>query len=502
MAKYKYKNLLICLLVILMGIESSAAIVGDSDGNAFVSKSEFEALKSDFNKQVDKYNKSLDSKIDGAIASYLDGIKVVNIEVKKPLFSTFYTGKKIKSVNSNDAMFFSKGENMWNLNFDLIQVWDYKNNVPFTTDVVSNVDDGNLSIKTWSYSLSSSAVDSSDKAKRTLVQKTKDNKWRIVGNTSDYYETHNYFGGGHSYMVDYGFATTGYFLVPWRFDVGTTTILDTSGTQTGGWRTNMPATADSGNKNTTITPIVNAWGTSKTYTLTGDFNSFLVFNNTTKQYVFDVDNVTKLIGNSEFVSNNCYDWFLSSRISASAYLSFLNGISGTTITSVGQKCRAVVPYQQITKPTADTLNSVGINDTQKGKSHYPPVLAPIDINKTSFTSVLAADTNKYAYKESGTDKEAKDYSVCDGFPFYATEKEETKFKWYVNNAGSSGKIYFKVGPFGSGVTESNCIYSKTLTSGDNTVEFTTNEKSLIWVKWDIGVNIDVDKSLKLLVTAY
>lgn len=53
---------------------SFAAVVSDNDGSAFVTKSEFETLKKDFNSQVSNYNSSIDAKIDGAIASYLAGI--------------------------------------------------------------------------------------------------------------------------------------------------------------------------------------------------------------------------------------------------------------------------------------------------------------------------------------------------------------------------------------------------------------------------------------------
>ena len=38
---------------------------------AFVTKKEFEALKTDFANQITSYNNSIDSKIDGAIVSYL-----------------------------------------------------------------------------------------------------------------------------------------------------------------------------------------------------------------------------------------------------------------------------------------------------------------------------------------------------------------------------------------------------------------------------------------------
>ena len=70
------KRALCLVFALILSINSFAAIVSDNDGSAFVTKSEFEALKKDFADQVDNYNDSINAKIDGAIASYLAGIKV------------------------------------------------------------------------------------------------------------------------------------------------------------------------------------------------------------------------------------------------------------------------------------------------------------------------------------------------------------------------------------------------------------------------------------------
>ena len=70
------KRLLALFLVVLMSIESFGAVVSDNDGSAFITKAEFDSLKNDFPSQIDQYNTSIDSKLDGAIASYLAGIKV------------------------------------------------------------------------------------------------------------------------------------------------------------------------------------------------------------------------------------------------------------------------------------------------------------------------------------------------------------------------------------------------------------------------------------------
>ena len=70
------KKALCLIFAFLLSINSFAAIVSDNDGAAFVTKAEFDALKSNFASQVDQYNTSIDSKIDGAIASYLAGINI------------------------------------------------------------------------------------------------------------------------------------------------------------------------------------------------------------------------------------------------------------------------------------------------------------------------------------------------------------------------------------------------------------------------------------------
>ena len=75
------KKLLALFLVVLMNINTLGAVVSDNDGSAFITKAEFDSLKNDFQSQIDQYNTSIDSKIDGAIASYLAGIIVEKTSV-------------------------------------------------------------------------------------------------------------------------------------------------------------------------------------------------------------------------------------------------------------------------------------------------------------------------------------------------------------------------------------------------------------------------------------
>ena len=70
------KRIIALMLVLILCVESYAAIVSDNDGSAFITKAEFDSLKNNFQTQIDQYNTSIDAKIDGAIAAYLAGIRM------------------------------------------------------------------------------------------------------------------------------------------------------------------------------------------------------------------------------------------------------------------------------------------------------------------------------------------------------------------------------------------------------------------------------------------
>ena len=77
------KRILSFCLVFLLCMNSFAAIVADNDGSAFITKAEFDSLKNDFQAQINNYYISIDNKIDGAIASYLSGIRVSKVETRR-----------------------------------------------------------------------------------------------------------------------------------------------------------------------------------------------------------------------------------------------------------------------------------------------------------------------------------------------------------------------------------------------------------------------------------
>ena len=114
------KRLLALFLVVIMSLSGYAAVVGDNDGSAFITKAEFDSLKIDFQNQIDQYNTSIDDKIDGAIAAYLSGINIASQEKREPLITNydamrwqadwFVYGEK-RSWTDNHT--YTRNENIW-----------------------------------------------------------------------------------------------------------------------------------------------------------------------------------------------------------------------------------------------------------------------------------------------------------------------------------------------------------------------------------------------------
>ena len=91
----------IILSIVLLSNIHFAAIVSDNDGSAFITKKEFEALKQDFAEQINNYNSSIDSKIDGAIAAYLAAMSKKKISQINN-YTDIEKNKKLKWVSANN----------------------------------------------------------------------------------------------------------------------------------------------------------------------------------------------------------------------------------------------------------------------------------------------------------------------------------------------------------------------------------------------------------------
>ena len=137
------KKAMCLIFAFLFSINSFAAVVSDNDGSAFVTKAEFEALKSNFASQVDQYNISIDSKIDGAIANYLAGIHLSKKTEIEPLVSNYsrimwqpnfkvygqwkkWTNNTTKTASSGNVWFEpALCEKRWQLRYTELRVYDY-----------------------------------------------------------------------------------------------------------------------------------------------------------------------------------------------------------------------------------------------------------------------------------------------------------------------------------------------------------------------------------------
>ena len=106
------KKALCLIFAFLLSINSFAAVVSDNDGSAFITKAEFEALKSNFASQIDSYNSSIDSKIDGAIASYLAGINLSKTSVVQ-------TGIDLEGDEDKKIIFLGRTNSNWNFSNDI-----------------------------------------------------------------------------------------------------------------------------------------------------------------------------------------------------------------------------------------------------------------------------------------------------------------------------------------------------------------------------------------------
>ena len=138
-----FKRYLATFLVVLMSIESFAAVVGDNDGAAFITKAEFDSMKNDFQSQLDRYNSSIDNKIDGAIASYISGIKIAKESRKSLICKDWENYTMINGILGNDLAFPD-----FNANIALVKM--QQNRANYTgDDVIHGLPYGDPRLNSW-----------------------------------------------------------------------------------------------------------------------------------------------------------------------------------------------------------------------------------------------------------------------------------------------------------------------------------------------------------------
>ena len=80
-----FKRALALFIIVMINFNSYAAVISSNDGSAFITKAEFDALVNDFNSRIEDYEKSIDAKIDGAIAEYLAGLATASSYILEDL---------------------------------------------------------------------------------------------------------------------------------------------------------------------------------------------------------------------------------------------------------------------------------------------------------------------------------------------------------------------------------------------------------------------------------
>ena len=94
-----FKRALALFIIVIINFNSFSAVVSSNDGSAFITKAEFDALVNDFNSRIEDYEKSIDAKIDGAIAEYLAGLATASSYIMEDLIH-------VAKANSNNNLKF------------------------------------------------------------------------------------------------------------------------------------------------------------------------------------------------------------------------------------------------------------------------------------------------------------------------------------------------------------------------------------------------------------
>ena len=97
-----FKRALALFIIVIINFNSFSAVVSSNDGSAFITKAEFDALVNDFNSRIEDYEKSIDAKIDGAIAEYLAGLATSSsVNLKCLIENLSYDDRTFKNATWN-----------------------------------------------------------------------------------------------------------------------------------------------------------------------------------------------------------------------------------------------------------------------------------------------------------------------------------------------------------------------------------------------------------------
>ena len=200
------KKIAALFLVLLLSIDSLAAVVSDNDGSAFITKAEFDSLKNDFQSQIDQYNSSIDSKIDIAIATYLSGLTVETKSTK-----TFYDGlgEKVLIIDSSKINDLKRGKP--EISFNSYSAWISNNTGETSAGMITISSINLLRSDANSTSFETFAINESDADEQKFLFYDDDYKFKIVAvnNYAFYYGYTPFFPVGTNFAIRWHGAGNG-----------------------------------------------------------------------------------------------------------------------------------------------------------------------------------------------------------------------------------------------------------------------------------------------------
>ena len=452
------KRLLALFLVVLMSINTLAAVVGDNDGAAFITKAEFDSIKNDFQSQLDRYNSSIDNKIDGAIASYLAGIRIGTRDVSIPYFIENADGETTISFREGSSFPFQKESPAYEINFigasrraksDILRV-------SMLTIVKENEGNNN--------------------GRKVLVESAFD-KYRWLGYMINGYE---YITGTWSIVdvQDYTAAETLQFYIFSPLFNGTENTVYNS-QQLSALGTFVTSNVQNWGDNI-WDPVFRAKYTKGTFQCTqrGTLSS-------TKDAIFS----DAIYNDGVFLNNEQERYMCDSRWSVtnndgwiSSNASFLYRIWNA---EGGSNKDAYV------EPSVGTKGSVA---SDLLTNHYFICVAPIDFGSNDYSTqwkdILYNDSRTYTYKKDGASTTLKNYSMTAGLPLKDVEDgDSVEWTYEFTTADINRKVYLKYGVFNDENISADGVMVFDAPNKIGEIKFTSTKTDMVFIKWSAGSSL-------------
>ena len=458
-----FKRAMALFIIVMINFNSYAAVVSSNDGSAFITKAEFDALVNDFNSRIEDYEKSIDAKIDGAIAEYLAGLATTIAVSGNTLFSSIVGDNNITSrVGSTD--------------------------LPFVK--------GNIGVN-YTFTMNASDVDDPREGGKMFMGRLRANPTATSRRYVEQVGSNYYWAGYATDVIAYVTAThiviTNLFVFgeddDWSMicPYGGNTNTSNPGSTV---QTNILQTARITEAAGTVGPNDSTYAYREEKTLRNLYDYFYSGDQNTYYWIPDITRITTYTPNIA-VTNSWRSFF--DRATFSLVRGYVWARTSTAFTNT-------------TRTPAKYLSNL---NKYTGTSQYDSYMNNRGVFEPNFSlsgqvlsSIYYPDYNTYRYTSSTnggetiTNKTLSRYNMYAGVPLF-TVLSGYEYEWPVKFTDSqSVDLYIKYEPFGTGVTESQCIEvsvnggakskKATIPSGGATVTFKAPESGLLFVKWKLS----------------